>query len=309
MDAYDKAAPYDAISIVSIVTYSGIVPHWGLFLVNPSHIYTSNPSNTPTGKLWEVVVNNNVTTGFSLGVKAKAATRMLFPRHGAKKRYECRRWETFDLGHSERSAIVSNFGVYSTERRISAAVDCVMEKFQYGFFKESCQTFVLEVLQMLADWDPDMVPPEQVEWVKKHVAVLTMRHIPFKTGRKERPRFTDMELDERDRLDAEARERRVQNSASTDVFSPSIAVLPRDDGARAGMRSRTQTREKSSSKGNGFDEKAVMPLDTGARGGRRTRTDTRQTAQRAPFAERTMRKGGKSDPTPARKRAWAWDGY
>jgi hypothetical protein len=301
-------ASYDAVSLVSIVTYSGVAPHWGLFLVNPNHVYTDDPDNIPSGKLWEVVVNNNVNTRSGLGVKAKGALRVLFPRHDAKKHYQCRHWENFDLGRSARSAIVSGFHVYSTERRINAAADCVMEKFRYGFFKENCQTFVLEVLQVLSDWDPDLVPREHVEWVKKHAAVVTVRHIPFKTGKKERPRFTDMEHDYEERREAEARSRRMQNSSSTDVFSPSIAVLPRDDGVRGGRRSRTQTREKSSWAGNGFNSTAVLPLDTGARGGRRTRTDTRQSTRRVPLADRTMRKGGKSDPTPARKMPGAWDG-
>jgi hypothetical protein len=305
---HDKMASYDAVSLVSIVTYSGVAPHWGLFLVNPEHKFTADPDNVPTGKLWEVVVNNNVNTRSGLGVKAKAALRMLFPRHDAKKHYQCRRWENFDLGRSARSSIVSDFHVYSTERRIDAAVECVMEKFRYGFFKENCQMFVLEVLQVLSDWDSDMVPREHVEWVKKHAAVMTVRHIPFKTGKKERPRFTDMANEEEDRREAEARSRRVQNSGSTDVFNPNIAVLPRDDGVRGGMRSRTQTREKSSSAGNGFNSMAVLPLDTGAREGRRVRTDTRQSTQRAPLVARTLKKGGGSDPTPARKIPGAWDG-
>jgi hypothetical protein len=127
-------------------------------------------------------------------------------------------------------------------------------------------------------------------------------------GRRERPRFTSLEVREEERQrEAEVRSRRLQSSSSTDVFSPSIAVLPRDDGVRGGRRSRTQTREKSSSKANGFHLAAVLPLDTGVKGGRRTRTDTRQTTQQVPLPERTMRKGGKSDPTPTRKMPGGWD--
>jgi hypothetical protein len=296
----------DQESILLIVTYPGIAPHWGLFLVDPLHRFDTNPSNIPKGKFWEVILNNTVTTGTG---KAKGVFRSLFPRHGAEKRYTCRRIDNYDMGQARTPCfIVSGFVASSTERRVSAAAEAVMEKFRYGFFMENCQTFVLETLQVLADWDPGMVQPEAVAWVKKNAASLTVRTIPTKTGRRERPRFTSLEVHEEERQrEAEVRSRRLQSSSSTDVFSPSIAVLPRDDGVRGGQRSRTQTREKSSSKANGFHSAAVLPLDTGVKGGRKTRTDTRQTTQRVPLSERTMRKGGKSDPTPTRKMSGGWD--
>jgi hypothetical protein len=242
--------PSNATSMWLVVeSPDGLFPHWGIFL--------HNPTCDNFGLFFDLVVNKN---GNSTTHKSRLTFSRLFGKPSRKAELRCRKIESFSLArHFEKGGKAMDMQCLSTPRRLQEATREVLKDFKYSFLHENCQTFVTEVMKLLGAWDPHLVGAEWVEAVKNYASLTTRA---TRQPRDERPRFTSM-------AEADDARRYHASSSSTDVFDPSIAVLPRDDGVRGRRRTRMRTRETS-------DAQAV---------------------QQAERADRTLKKATRSEPT------------
>jgi hypothetical protein len=234
-----------------LMTFSPKSPiqHWGLWLSSTVH---------GKGTFYELVLHNNAITSR----RSKFSFESLFPKHGAKRRYECKITEDFDLNRFiQGGGHCHDLNTLSTRSRVEEATTRVMKEFKYSFLHENCQTFAIETLKLLSAWDPNLVRPEAVTLARQYSAIATRHARPRRTVNGERPRFTSTE---------NANASNAWASESSDVFNPAIVVLPRDDGRSGGRRTRTTTNETS------YDHVAAKPIQH-------------------TWADRTMRKGA-SEP-------------
>jgi hypothetical protein len=137
---------------------TGAFQNWGIFLL-------SKPDHT-NGIHWELIINDRKITG------SKASSATLFPRHGRKKNYMCRR-KIFDLERTKRGQLmcIRVDGAVSTPERVDAATNRVIQDFKYKLISENCQSFAIETLITLHRWYPDMVKQNAIDMVRRESAI------------------------------------------------------------------------------------------------------------------------------------------
>jgi hypothetical protein len=122
---------------------SGSIQHWGIGIT---------VDNAGNGVSWDVIFDDEARSSITFcGIS-------IFPRHGSKKKYICKR-RNFNVEREREKGRGCMFiqGAVSTLERIEAATERVMRDFKYKLVSENCQTFAILVLETLRRWDPEMV--------------------------------------------------------------------------------------------------------------------------------------------------------
>ncbi|KAI4929963.1 hypothetical protein J4E85_004584 [Alternaria conjuncta] len=130
--------------------------HWRLFL--------DDGTNQLTGTTWEVnYINERPNRGALL-------LDQTFPRSASHQNaFECNRKSFVKIGDlmDKGSDATIIHGAQSSFRKIEEAKERVLREFTYKVATANCQSFVIDVLSMLRQWDPDLVNKKAIETVQR----------------------------------------------------------------------------------------------------------------------------------------------
>ncbi|KAI4955185.1 hypothetical protein J4E91_001043 [Alternaria rosae] len=130
--------------------------HWRLFL--------DDGTNQLTGTTWEVnYINERPNCGALL-------LDQTFPRSASHQNaFECNRKSFVKIGDlmDRGSDATIIHGAESSFRKIEAAKERVLRDFSYKVATTNCQSFVIDVLGILRQWDPDLVDKNAIETVQR----------------------------------------------------------------------------------------------------------------------------------------------
>lgn len=163
--------------------------HWRLFL--------DDGTNQLTGTTWEVnYINERPNRGALL-------LDQTFPRSASHQNaFECNRKSFVKIGDlmDKGSDATIIHGAQSSFRKIEAAKERVLREFTYKVATTNCQSFVIDVLSMLRQWDPYLVDKRAIETVQRlcfpTVRLTTksrqkkIQRQDAKHGQAQRPNFT-----------------------------------------------------------------------------------------------------------------------
>jgi hypothetical protein len=159
---------------LSLISFgSKVTSHWALFLP-----YPQTPFYSTIWHFAEADSDNNERT-------MRSSSKFFWlPRrsHIVKQR------EGWNLRQGDGKCIDIGWAL-STPDRITAAVKIAGKAFRYNAAVNNCQTFALEVLDILHAWNPNMVPASCLELAQRNAFVLGRHTTKARAIRGPRPVF------------------------------------------------------------------------------------------------------------------------
>jgi hypothetical protein len=129
-------------------------------------IWLTENQGEETGTLWHITKNHD----FPYDTSYEVVTMLPCASGGTPSRCKRRSFFNLDENLSDRAKIIHLDGSCTTYSRIEEAKKSVLRKWHYKMPAQNCQSFVLDILIKLREWEPRGISEEAIRIAQEVVS-------------------------------------------------------------------------------------------------------------------------------------------